>query len=107
MALIAPCKNEELNNYKWTWNYADLTNRFVGSKICMTEWDGHCLAAEADHEHARLVVARNGDYWYYNEEGKYIARLYFAPEMGLAEESYHISINCAFKEGCLHDGACV
>jgi len=105
MALITPCKNEELNNYKWTWNYADLTNRFVGSKICMTEWDGHCLAAEADHEHARLVVARNGDYWYYNEEGKYIARLYFAPEMGLAEESYHISINCAFKEGCLHDGA--
>jgi hypothetical protein len=105
MALITPCANEELNNYKWSYNYADFTNRFVGSQICMTGWIGHCLAAEADHEHARLVVTRNGATWYYNKEGNYIARLFF--DDGLPEESFHISINCAFPEGCLHSGACV
>jgi hypothetical protein len=105
MALITPCAKTGPNNDQWTWNMDDLTNRFMGSTICMTEWDNHCLAAEADHEHARLVVTRNGDKWYYNAEENYIARLYIDPGSGLAQESYHISINCAFPEKCLHDGA--
>jgi hypothetical protein len=63
MALITPCENEEVGNYKWTWYYDALTDPQMGSTICMQDWDGHCLAAEADHERARLVVTRNGDKW--------------------------------------------
>jgi hypothetical protein len=96
-ALMGTCHNEEINDFKWTFNWPLFTNPLVGSSICMTNWKGHCLAAETAHEHARLVVTRNAAFWYYNKTGNYLALL--------PERKFHIAINCAFGEGCLHDGS--
>jgi hypothetical protein len=102
MAIMTPCQNENVDDFKWEWEWDDLINPDVGSSICMEGWNGHCLAAEATHEHARLVITRNPDTWFYNAT-KTLGLPNFIALM--PEKKFHIAINCAFGEGCMHDGA--
>jgi hypothetical protein len=81
----------------WNWNNNDLLNPEIGSSICLEVYPTECLAAEANHEHAWLIVTRNADKWYWNQTDFTLRR---APDNKLA-----FAINCNFLDGCNHDGA--
>jgi hypothetical protein len=97
MALMTPCENEGVVDDVWIWDWASLTNPSIGSTICLNSWKTSCLAAEFTHEHARVIVTRNAAKFYYDADNFVLKIL---PAM-----SFAISINCAFDEKCVHDGA--
>jgi hypothetical protein len=72
MALMMPCADSNENSDLWIFDSVKIANPALGSTICLKDWPSHCLAAQADHEHAGLIVTRNAEHWYYNQEDETI-----------------------------------
>ena len=101
MAVMTPCANEGMGSDTWSWDWNALTNREVGSTICLDSWRTSCLAAEFSHEHARVIVTRNGAKFFYNTITQQLILLGSRwPEIAFA-----ININCALNNTCIIDGA--
>jgi hypothetical protein len=83
---------------QWTWDPNGLNNPKLGSSICLRSSPTECLAAQAVHEHARVIVTRNADMWYFNQTDHTIRDVKSANELAFA-------INCNYPDGCNHDGA--
>jgi hypothetical protein len=100
MAIMSNCSDGAddvaSTNAIWDWNNDDLANPKKGSTLCLSAYRDECLAAEANHEHARLIVTRNADRWYFNTTDHSVRR---APENKLA-----FSMDCGFPDGCNHPG---
>jgi hypothetical protein len=100
MAIMSNCSDGAddvaSTNVIWDWNSDDLANPKKGSTLCLSAYRDECLAAEANHEHARLIVTRNADRWYFNKTDHSLRR---APENKLA-----FSMDCGFPDGCNHPG---